>query len=627
MALTDLLFHMLMPRIYDIIIMMSLLSSVCSVVTIPSKASHQAKKLVYYDNGGTWYDADRVCRATGGYLVLIDGPEIVEKLKKLQENNNFYKFWTGMVRQDDGEFYSQDDACSPISKTSWSWKNRDDATRSYEQCVFVDDGKDFSWSTEKCDNGRNFMCEHDTNGTCSFQMTSVSLASLPVSNASMALCQATCRQMIGCFATAPSGHATLPPFTHCLFVVTGDDSNPMAANDCPYEYEEDTETKAEGFPRPPSGDPDGDPVDCVPGNTTRSSVTGQRSLSEFVQEFNNRTHILITPSPVVETAQVTLTPDVQMAYVTLSPNIVTDYVTLTPDTEFAYVTLTPDVVTAYVTLTPSTMNEVVTSTVQEMVTTTVEQVMTSTVRKMTTTTLTTLVGQSCSQSKVTTTASKAIMLSPALTQTVTRTQTHVVNETESHVMNVTETHKVTQTQTQVVTQTQTTTATATVAMNPTTCVQPSSSVLPDISPSFSSSSGNNTGNNDNNGNNNNGNNGNNGQNTIDDSGSNEISGNDNNIIIIDNCGNSSSPNMTKTEKEVEEELEALVKELKVNPVNVSRSRRKKESAPDERKSAQSLGAVAVVVMVVGVVLLVLVDGSTLFCYIHRLVRVRHDENS
>ena len=71
-------------------------------------------------------------------------------------------------------------------------------------------------------------------GACGFRLTSVSLASVPVANASMAGCQSTCQQMIGCFATAPSGHATLPPFTHCLFIVTGDDSNPMATlDDCP----------------------------------------------------------------------------------------------------------------------------------------------------------------------------------------------------------------------------------------------------------------------------------------------------------------------------------------------------------------------------------------------------------
>ena len=76
---------------------------------------------------------------------------------------------------------------------------------------------------------------------CAFEAAAeVSLASLPVAEASEGLCQQTCNQVIGCVATAPSGHATLPPFTHCLLVVMRDSTNPLWKHDCRFQCESRT---------------------------------------------------------------------------------------------------------------------------------------------------------------------------------------------------------------------------------------------------------------------------------------------------------------------------------------------------------------------------------------------------
>ncbi|XP_070175782.1 poly(A) polymerase-like [Littorina saxatilis] len=359
----------------------------------------------------------------------------------------------------------------------------------------------------------------------------------------MAVCQATCRQMIGCFATAPSGHATLPPFTHCLFVVTGDNSNPMTNVECDHQYTADdiTEAKRDLYTDP--ADPDKDPVDCVPGQTGAGVYhTEQRSLKDFMQESNtsracNQTDI--NPSPVVETAYVTLTPNVVTDYVTLTPEMQTVHVTMTmsPDVQTAYVTVTPAIQTAYVTLTQEmpTAYVTVTQSGYDVVTTTVDRAVPTTVAQ--TVTVTESSSQACSYSDNS--------VAPA---TVPQTDT------------VVQTQNVTQTQTQTVTQTQVVTQTQIISAS--TVCEPQPSSYP--------------------------------------------------------CSNTTNNTETgtyeeqRTEEQIRLDLEALLKDLAINRNNVSRSRRKKESALDERKSAQTIGAAAVAFLVVAALFIAGMDISTLF---------------
>ena len=68
-------------------------------------------------------------------------------------------------------------------------------------------------------------------------------------------------------------------------------------------------------------------------------------------------------------------------------------------------------------------------------------------------------------------------------------------------------------------------------------------------------------------------------------------------------------------------MNSLVQELTLNPDNVSKARRRKESAPDVRTSARTMGAVAGVVLTLVAVLVVALDASRLFRDVQRLQRV------
>ena len=282
---------------------------------------------------------------------------------------------------------------------------------------------------------------------------------------------------------------------------------------------------------------------------------------EFLLEANvsvDCTQTLILPTPVVETAFVTLTPDVLTAFVTLTPDVVTDYVTLTPDAQFNYVTLTPDAVTTYVTVIPQVQTVYVTASpevqtayvtvtpslpAQHVITTTVEQLLTVTV------------GGSCSPEE----------LAPVTPAAVSLPHTHI------------HTHNQTQTQTHIQTQTHTATVTAaaTLTLTSTVCpTQPSASACPNVTTTTTTTK-------------------------------------DSDSHPHHRVGD-------KAELDVLWEMQSVVKELTVNPSNVSRSRRKKESAADERASAQTMGIAAILMMVLPVALVTLLDLPSLYRDVLRL---------
>ena len=292
-------------------------------------------------------------------------------------------------------------------------------------------------------------------------------------------------------------------------------------------------------------------------------MSGQRPLMEFLLEANTSvdcTQTVIYPTPVVETAYVTLTPDVLTAFVTLTPDVVTDYVTLTPEIQVNYVTLTPDVLTAYVTVTPEVHTAYVTVSPEVQtayvtvpaevhtayVTVTpsaLHDVTTKTVEQMVT--VTTSLSQSCSPAELTVTAA-------LITTTVPLTHTETLTQTR----------------------TATVTATATLSPTSTFCPpQPSASACPNVTNTES----------------------------------------DNHHQVDD-----------RAESDVLRTMQSVVKELTVNPSNVSRSRRRKESAPDERTSAQTMGITAILMMVLPVALVTLLDLPSLYRDIQRLHHAAHD---
>ncbi|KAK7115975.1 hypothetical protein V1264_001741 [Littorina saxatilis] len=77
--------HHTMEVLCQVIAMTMLLHSTRAVVTIPDSVSHKATNLVFYQSSGTWQQADQVCRANGGYLVLVDDQEMADKLAVLRE--------------------------------------------------------------------------------------------------------------------------------------------------------------------------------------------------------------------------------------------------------------------------------------------------------------------------------------------------------------------------------------------------------------------------------------------------------------------------------------------------------------------------------------------------------------
>ena len=273
---------------------------------------------------------------------------------------------------------------------------------------------------------------------------------------------------------------------------------------------------------------------------------------EFLLEANasvDCTQTPIYPTPVVETAYVTLTPDVLTAFVTLTPDAVTVYTTLMPkiQTQYvtlatAYVTISPEVQTAYVTTAAEVRTAFVTVTpspVHDVITTTVKQTMT----------VTASLSQSCSPAELTVT--------PALITT-----------------NVPPTH------TEILTLTQTQTATATVTLSLTSTLsspQPSASTGPSVTLTTTTDSTTTT------------------TTTITTTTSDDV--------------NNLTPDMA-----------ALVRELTLNPNNVSRARRLKESAGDVRTSAKTMGAVAGIVLTLVALLIVGADASRLFGDIQRLHR-------
>ncbi|KAK7476124.1 hypothetical protein BaRGS_00032617 [Batillaria attramentaria] len=237
-------------------------------LTIPDKLQYDSTlRLVYYSSKGNFYQADRLCRHNGGFLVLVDSPEMVETMQTLEAKlGGMTDVFTRMIRHDDQGLYSYDDTCQPVDTTKWSnWESSGDSVYDASQQCFRARNSIFTWQKLDCSNDNEFVCEYKD--PCNFHMSSnITLAALPAQNASMQLCQDMCDQMIGCFATAPSGVSTLPPYTMCLFIVVNDTTNPMSSRHCRNKYEMDdiTDPKTD---IPFSGtDPvePKDPDDCVP---------------------------------------------------------------------------------------------------------------------------------------------------------------------------------------------------------------------------------------------------------------------------------------------------------------------------------------------------------------------------
>jgi hypothetical protein len=68
---------------------------------------------------------------------------------------------------------------------------------------------------------------------------------------------------------------------------------------------------------------------------------------------------------------------------------------------------------------------------------------------------------------------------------------------------------------------------------------------------------------------------------------------------------------------VEEEMESVVKELTVDAHNTSQARRKKESAGDDRKSAQTIGLGAIIaIIVIPIILIIVADIPAIYRDIH-----------
>ncbi|KAK7482615.1 hypothetical protein BaRGS_00026114, partial [Batillaria attramentaria] len=131
---------------------------------IPDKLqSDNTLRLVYYAKKGTFYEADRLCRHHGGFLVLVDSQEMVETMQSFEAAiGSISDPFTRMIRNNSTEqLVAYDDTCQPVDTTSWSnWESDGDKTfDAAKQCFRTKTG-DFTIKREDCGTDHEFVCEY-----------------------------------------------------------------------------------------------------------------------------------------------------------------------------------------------------------------------------------------------------------------------------------------------------------------------------------------------------------------------------------------------------------------------------------------------------------------------------------
>ncbi|KAK7476125.1 hypothetical protein BaRGS_00032618 [Batillaria attramentaria] len=279
-------------------------------------------------------------------------------------------------------------------------------------------------------------------------------------------------------------------------------------------------------------------------------------------EVINCTETVSYSIPVVQTAYVTVTPDVQTEHVTLAPEIQTEYVTITPgvlyvtQVETDYVTITPDNQIGYVTVTAEAETAYVTLT-PEVLTAYVTITPDAQVEHVTVT-------EEANTAYVTVTPEVS-------TAYVTITPSPVIEHvTVTNEIYVTEHRTAVETQVQTVEISQ-------------SCSVVTSMVEVDVTPTLTETV------------------------TVSAAASCPLA----ETSTVPTCAPVSVTRNNSTAEDILVEMHQVVKELTVDRSNISRIRRMKESAPDDRTSATTMGLSASLFLFVCGLLVFLLDAPKL----------------